>query len=593
MRFPGGEKADNYLWSIPPFNGPNPHFARTGGCEWPSNDTRFAKADFSTVKPEGLDFDEFMTMCQAAGGEPLIVVAYDAMYKPASCGTIPTKSQLIQTAVEWVRYANITKHYNIKYWMIGNESFKSCDYNGCATAAQYRDDIIQFSQAMKAVDPSIKIIVNGESSNWWSTILPTAAPHIDFLGISNYPVWQYTGGYDYYKNNTPDLMKQANIAINAINSYAPAAHKSRIKIISTEINSMDWQGSWADNNDLGHAIVNFEMMGEHLKNPKVEGALLWNTRWINNATKPYDLYDAIDKNGNLLAIGKAMEIWSKNLLPKMVQTTSTGKIRTFASYDPVTQALNVFIINKDVISQQVNVNFQNYLQNATMETWEWSGSGAADVTPDWTKKNSKALIGSNKAMTLSPVSVTLMKFRKLNPLPIALVVMKSVFSGENEIRWKAETEGRSGSYTVERSANGVDFSPVGTVWFKQAPGLNEYSLVDNSPAEKGVSYRLQISNGDDVTYSEIAVAKETPSVISSFDVYPNPATNQVKLRPVPAVQTEVTIHAYSPDGKLVYSERAQPENGAILLDVEPWARGMYILKLKAGDKEFTEKLLVN
>jgi alpha-L-arabinofuranosidase len=411
LRYPGGEKSDNYLWSVAPWLSANPRFARVGSCEWPSNDPRFANSDYSTAKAAVQDFDEFMTMSRTVGGEPLIVVAYDAIYKPSSCnGKVPTKAELLTNATEWVRYANLVKGYKIKYWMIGNESWNKAA-NGSATAAQYRDDVIEFSKKMKAVDPTIKIIANGDVTSWWSTVLPTASPYIDYLGVSEYPVWNYTGGYSYYQNNTPNLMGTVEAAIKSINTYAQTADRSRIKVISTEINSIDWAGAWPDKNDLGHALNCFEIFGEHLKNPKVEAAIMWNTRWINNTTKPNDLYDAISKTGSLQANGLALSIWGNYLLPQMVSTTSTTGIRTFASYNPVTKELNVYVINKETGSQTINLSLANYVTGTVADRWEYKGAGPDDIAPTLTKKGTETPANNKLTIALAPVSITLLTFK--------------------------------------------------------------------------------------------------------------------------------------------------------------------------------------
>ena len=318
LRYPGGEKSDNYLWSISPWEKALPTVARTGSAEWPSSDSRFTESDQTTLKSSVLDFDEFISLCQATGAEPIIVVAYDCMYKTAATNTalVPTKEQLLKNAEEWVRYANVLKKYRVKYWMIGNESYNACDYNGCATASQYRDDVIAFSQRMKSVDPTIKIIANGDNDAWWASVLPTASTHIDYLGLSNYPIWNYSGGYDYYRTRTPNFMEIVQTAEKAIRTYAPISERNRLKIITTEFNSMDWSGTWPDNNDLGHALVSFEILGEHLKNPLIECTNFWNTRWVNNATSNNHIYDALNKNGDLNANGRAIAIWGNYLLKK-------------------------------------------------------------------------------------------------------------------------------------------------------------------------------------------------------------------------------------------------------------------------------------
>jgi alpha-L-arabinofuranosidase len=453
LRFPGGEKSDNYLWSVSPWDKPNPRAARPGNCEWPSNDTRFINNDYTTFKSLTLDFDEFITMCRNTGSEPLITVAYDCMYKAGSCGSVPTREQLLRTAEEWVRYANITKKYGVKYWMIGNESFMSCSYNGCATAAQYRDDVILFSQRMKAVDPSIKIIANGEKSSWWQTVLPTAAKHIDFLGISNYPIWQYSGGYDYYRTRNPDLLKEVTVAINGINQHAPSSERERLKVIVSEFGSMDWQGSWADNNDIGHAIVLFDMMGQQLINSKVHSSYFWNTRWVNNATKANDIYDALNKSGGLNANGLILSVWGKHLLKQMVQASSNTQIRTFASRDHVTGKLNIFLINKETSAQNVNLSVSNYASSASGKRWEYKGSGPSSVNPIWAQNGTVALNNSALSLSLPATSVTVLEFT-------TSTVTTSLQSPT------AEDKSRCGSGTLTLTASGG----VGYRWYKNPSG---------------------------------------------------------------------------------------------------------------------------
>lgn len=594
LRYPGGEKADNYLWSAPPWSGPSPRFARPGSCEWPSNDTRFAQSNYSTAKPEVLDFDEFMTMCQAVGGTPLIVVAYDAMYKPASCGPIPTKEQLLDNAEEWVRYANVVKGYNIKYWMIGNESYHSGSYNGIATPSQYRDDVIEFAQRMKAVDPTIKIIANGDGNAWWSTVLPSAAPYIDYLGVSNYPVWNYSGGYTYYKNNTPDFMATVTNAINAINSYAPPADKSRIKVITTEFSSKDWANGWQDANDLGHALASFEILGQHLKNPKVEAALFWNTRWVNNTTNPHDVFDALKSNGSLQPGGMAMSIWGNNLLDKMVGATSTTKVRSFASYRASSGELNIFLINKETTSQVTNVTLNNYLPGATGSRWELKGSGPSDTSPTWTQASPVSAPGGNLSLTLPPNSVTLIKLAPRTVLPVTVVDFSLVsYLKKVKITWRTASETNNQGFTIERSADGIQYSPIGVV-----PGAGNsnkeisYAFTDNDPREGVTYYRLKQTDHDGrYTYSAVQ-SVSIADLSSAFKVYPNPANEEVKIEFIPGDLVTVTLKAFTVDGKECYSKECDATKGQIKLRVSEWPNGMYFLRLYCGEDTYVEKLVV-
>jgi hypothetical protein len=415
LRYPGGEKSDNYLWSTAPWTKAAPVVARPGSADWPSKDVRFTRANFLTLKSNVLDFDEFMALSRSIGAEPILVVAYDCMYKHSAAVSrlAPTKEKLLKSAEEWVRYANIKKKYGVKYWMIGNESYKNCDYNGCATAAQYRDDIIEFSRRMKKVDPDIKIIANGEDARWWATVLSEASAHIDYLGLSNYPVWNYTSGYDYYRTNNPDFMEVINTASDAINALASPEDRERIKIMVTEFNAIDWSAGWENKNDLGHALFCFEMLGQHLNNPLVVSSNFWNTRWVTNATANYQVSDALNKNGKLNANGKILALWGNYLLPKMISTTSTEVIRTFACMDPQSQKLNLFLINKENTTQQISISLLKYLPRVSGKRWEFVGTGAEDVSPALLKKENFEVSDPVLTLQVPAISITILEFTEV------------------------------------------------------------------------------------------------------------------------------------------------------------------------------------
>jgi alpha-N-arabinofuranosidase len=415
LRYPGGEKSDNYLWSVPPYSSSVATLARWASGEWPQNqewpsyDRQLVETDGHTFKTAPLDFDEFMTVCKAIDCVPTIVVCYDSMYKPAQPGGVaPTRAQLLETAREWVRYANVTKKYNVKYWEIGNESWLP-HYNGSATAANYAKDLVQFSNVMKSVDPTILIGANGESASWWQTVLTGASSAIDFLAVHNYTSTNW-GSYSYYQNNAVNLLSPVQAAQQAINTYAPLADRNRLTIATTEMNAADWSGGWAPVNDLGHALVVFDTFGAHLTNPRVQFTQMWNTRWSGNdtATTPV-LWDALDKNNELQSTGRAAAIWGQFLKEKLVASSSTARVRTYSTYSPATGKLTVFLINKDAVARPVSVTVGGSSSaNFAIETWVFGGDGPTDVSPEWGRVGETWNGGNVVAVTLPAVSITVL-----------------------------------------------------------------------------------------------------------------------------------------------------------------------------------------
>jgi alpha-N-arabinofuranosidase len=110
-----------------------------------------------------------------------------------------------EEAARWVAYCNDPQSteqgqrratnghqspYNVKYWGIGNEVWGPWQI-GTTSAKEYSGRLKRFTQAMKAIDPSIKIIAVGNNplsdslddsaAKWNKEVLNDASEEIDFL----------------------------------------------------------------------------------------------------------------------------------------------------------------------------------------------------------------------------------------------------------------------------------------------------------------------------------------------------------------------------------------------------------------------------
>lgn len=415
LRFPSGEDSDAYLWSLPPYSRPLPTLARTGSEEWPANDRRFTLPDQRTLR-DTLDFDEFMSMAQAIGAEPVLVICYDSMYKPArKGGSAPTRQQLLDTAAAWVHYANVTKGYHVRYWELGNESYLD-SYNGRATAEQYAKDLIMFSAAMKEVDPTIKIGANGNGELWWNTVLSVAAEKIDFLAVHIYPPWAW-GSYDYYRTKNHNFLRAVHTALRAIETVVPPSERARLQVAVTEFNALDYAetGAWPNVNDLGHALVVFDILGQLLSEPRVMFAQLWNTRWVkNHETGEPEVSDALDRFNELNAVGRAVAIWGQVLGDQLVEVRAAEPIRAYASYSSTTRQLTVLLLNKDTVERPVDLRMGKYRALSKAESWVFTGSGPTDTHPTWNRKEDISVDGQQVGMGLAPFSITVILFEAIN-----------------------------------------------------------------------------------------------------------------------------------------------------------------------------------
>lgn len=406
LRYPGGNKSDMYLFSVPPYEKSQPTLARTGegavGYDRVVRDNREYKFDV-------LDFDEFIAMCREIGAEPVITVAADEylVNYPAGC-TVTNRDALITNAVEWVKYSNIKKGYNVKYWLIGNECWHKNNEN--STPEIYAKDVVDFSKAMKAVDPSIFIVPNGNSADFFKRVLAIAGNDIDMICLSNYPTYDYSAGYVTYRDTLQNLLGPVDRALAAMEEMSSESGMRKYKIIVAEYGPFDWTYKWPFINDMGHSLCNFEITGEQLQTPEIEFSCFWNTRWIENDSVENSVHDALDKEGNFNATGYDMMIWGNYLGDYMVRTTGTLHIRSFASYTPADNYLYVYLMNKAEQAVLAELKIESEAVAGVESFGQLTGKGPDDVNPVW-NGNVRLAKKDLDGILLPPVSISVIKLK--------------------------------------------------------------------------------------------------------------------------------------------------------------------------------------
>jgi hypothetical protein len=216
VRYPGGSYADIFNWQTTTAN--------EGGYV-NANDT----------------FANFMnTVVNPTGAQAIISINYGS--NPAGNAGGDTN-----VAAAWVAYANITNHWGVKYWEIGNEIYGNGFYGttqnweydlhfpetNAATRVRrpalspsaYGSNSVAFINAMKAKDPTIKCGVfiqqpgvypdTDGSAPWNLSVLTNCANVIDFVILH------------YYPNGTPSsiLAQPPTIASQVKSAYAELSNE--------------------------------------------------------------------------------------------------------------------------------------------------------------------------------------------------------------------------------------------------------------------------------------------------------------------------------------------------------------------------------
>lgn len=176
LRWPGGNFASAYHWQ----DGIGPR------------DERPTRLDpvWNAREPNDVGTVEFMALARELGSEPYLCVNVGS-------GTP-------EEAAAWVEYCNgpatsacgalrardgHPEPYAVRYWGVGNETYGNWQH-GHVDAETYARRLRAFADAMRAVDPSIKLVAVGaheyEAPGWNDAVLSLAGDRIDYLSLHHY-----------------------------------------------------------------------------------------------------------------------------------------------------------------------------------------------------------------------------------------------------------------------------------------------------------------------------------------------------------------------------------------------------------------------
>jgi alpha-L-arabinofuranosidase len=227
LRFPGGIFSDFYRWR----DGVGPLSTRL-----PARMTNTGE-----VSPNGFGTDEALALADSIGARLMITV------------NVGTGSP--EEAAAWVRYVN-AREPRVLDWELGNELYSK---STSAAAAQvtmspdtYARRVLEFSKAMRAADPRIRIgVIAGESTgifplveypDWNRIVLQRTGSVIDFVAVHNAyaPIMMFDRNEDLETVYRAMLASTSWIADSLrrismdIAQFAPAEDRDRIRIAVTE-----------------------------------------------------------------------------------------------------------------------------------------------------------------------------------------------------------------------------------------------------------------------------------------------------------------------------------------------------------------------
>ncbi len=422
LRYPGGSTSDDYDWS----------------------DSMLV---MEHTVAGSTSFDTFAAYATSIGAQVVITTNYGT-------GT-PAM------AANWVQYSNIQKKYGFKYWEVGNECYGTWEDDTQALAhdpVTYATRAVQYIQAMKAIDPTIKIGVvcdasedsysnnynhmvtnpiTGASHSGWTPVMLTTMKGLgvlpDFLIFHYYAqnngsendatLLQFAPSWSFYstelRTQLTDYLGTAGAAIELLvtenNSVDTSPGKQTTSLVNglymadsvadlmqTEFNSLVWwdlhNGQETGNNNSA-SLYGWRLYGDYgIESP---------------AHDHYPTYYVMKLMANFARGGD-----------KVVKATSDTALVSAYSALRTNGTLSVLLINKSpTVTYTVNLALNGYspVSAATVYTYgipqdmaAQNGTGATDVAVTMISG-----AGTSFTQSIAPYSVTLLSLSTPTATPTA------------------------------------------------------------------------------------------------------------------------------------------------------------------------------
>lgn len=354
LRWPGGTVSTYYHWND--LTGKRP----------PWRDNWNPDADI-TVQPESefMDLDQYMDLIRETGAEPLLGINMDSGRR------WDRMQDGIDEALALMQYCE-DNDFEVTYWYLGNEPYLDDSNGGVKTPQEYAELINTYADAMREVDPDIKIVANWRqgierNSNEYWTLMSTAGHNIDLIDMHWYWSWG-SPSMEKWLSTTPMEIWTGNTYMEEISDF-----RNKIDYWSSDENwdfshvrlaSLEWNvGPINDGQITSHqaALIQSEMMMQFMLGG-LDMATFWPLQWPNTKNTRRSFIDRYNNNAaqpnyNLF---KYLSRFQGGFVVEDEASESPAHVLNLVAMDKENDILRVGFLNKNEHGVRVNLNSEHF-----------------------------------------------------------------------------------------------------------------------------------------------------------------------------------------------------------------------------------------
>ncbi len=192
------------------------------------------------VEHNDVGIHEFITFCELIGTEPYIAVNAGLGNSEQAREEVEYCNGSADTPMGKLRVTNgHPEPWKVKWWSIGNEMYGDWQLGHMST-----EDFVKkhndFAQAMRSVDPDIKLIAVGELGEWDRMMLSNCSDGMDLISEHFYRQDWHGGGLMTHVKQIPEAIREKAEAHRLYRKEIPALEGKDIPICMDEWNY--WYG---------------------------------------------------------------------------------------------------------------------------------------------------------------------------------------------------------------------------------------------------------------------------------------------------------------------------------------------------------------
>ncbi|MFZ1269766.1 MAG: alpha-L-arabinofuranosidase C-terminal domain-containing protein, partial [Bacteroidales bacterium] len=365
------------------------------------------------VEHNDVGLHEFIAFCEILGTEPYIAVNAGLGDSKQAREEVEYCNGSADTPMGRLRAANgHPEPWNVKWWSIGNEMYGNWQLGHMST-----EDFVRkhnaFADAMRSVDPDIKLIAVGELGDWDRMVLTNCSESMDLISEHFYRQDWHGGGLMTHVKQIPDAIREKAEAHRQYRKEIPQLEGKDIRICMDEWNY--WYGPHIYG-ELGTRYFMRDAMG--IAAGLNEYSRQSDMVFMANYAQTVNVIGCIKTNTTssvLDATGQVLKLYRQQF--GTIPVTITGETRPLdiaATLDSEGKKLTVSVVNATWDEVKLPVKVLNGTISGDVELWQVTAPDDMATNepgrPENVKIEGPVKVASGNTLAIPPASINLFVF---------------------------------------------------------------------------------------------------------------------------------------------------------------------------------------